>query len=58
MTEYRRERLAPKARVANAVHQALELPGFARNVVIKVLITARLGRLTKVFGHDPSVWPY
>ncbi|HXH55689.1 class I SAM-dependent methyltransferase [Iamia sp.] len=58
MTEYRRERLSPKARVANAVHQALELPWFARNVLIKALITARLGRLTKLFGHDPSVWPY
>lgn len=58
MTEYRRERLGPKARVANAVHQALELPWFARNVLIKVLITARLGRLTRLLGHDPSTWPY
>lgn len=58
MTEYRREGLSPKARVANAVHQALELPWFARNVLIKVLITVRLGRLTRVLGHDPSVWPY
>lgn len=58
MTEYRRERLRPKARVANAVHQSLELPWFARNVLIKVLITAKLGKLTRVFGHDPKVWPY
>ncbi len=58
MTEYRREKLRPKARVANAVHQALELPWFARNVLIKVLITVGLGQLTRVFGHDPSVWPY
>jgi predicted O-methyltransferase YrrM len=58
MTEYRREKLGPKARVANAVHQSLELPWFARNVLIKVLITAKLGKLTKVFGHDPKVWPY
>ena len=58
MTEYRRERLRPKARVANAVHQSLELPWFARNVLIKVLITVKLGKLTRVFGHDPKVWPY
>lgn len=58
MTEYRREPLGPKARVANAVHQALELPWFARNVLIKVLITVRLGRLTRLLGHDPSTWPY
>lgn len=58
MTEYRREELRPKARVANAVHQALELPWFARNLLIKVLITAKLGRLTRLLGHDPAVWPY
>ncbi len=58
MTEYRREPLSPKARVANAVHQALELPWFARNVLIKVLITIRLGQLTRLLGHDPSTWPY
>jgi len=58
MTEYRREDLAPKARLANAVHQSLELGWFARNLLIKVLITAKLGRLTRLLGHDPSVWPY
>lgn len=58
MTEYRRERLAPKARVANAVHQALELPWFARNVLIKALIVARLGAVARLLGHDPSTWPY
>ena len=58
MTEYRRERLGPKARVANLVHQALELPWFARNVVIKVLITAKLGRLTRLLGHRSADWPY
>ncbi len=58
MTEYRRERLRPKARVANAVHQALELPWFARNVLIKALIVAKLGRVTRLLGHDPTTWPY
>jgi predicted O-methyltransferase YrrM len=58
MTEYRRERLRPKARVANAVHQSLELGWFARNLLIKVLIVARLGALTRLLGHDPETWPY
>jgi hypothetical protein len=58
MTEYRRERLGAKARVANAVHQSLELPWFARNVLIKVLITVKLGGVTRLLGHDPSTWPY
>ncbi len=49
MTEYRRERLGAKARVANAVHQSLELPWFARNVLIKVLITVKLGA-----AHPPA----
>lgn len=58
LTEYRRERLGPGDRVANAVRQAGELPWFARNVMIKVLITAKLGRVTRLLGHDPSTWPY
>lgn len=58
MTEYRRERLTPRGRVRNAMAQASELGWFARNLLIKVLITARLGRLTRRLGHDPSEWPY
>ncbi|NLV55381.1 MAG: class I SAM-dependent methyltransferase [Acidimicrobiales bacterium] len=58
MTEYRRERLGVKARIANAVHQGLELPWFARNLVIKALIVARLGAVTRLLGHDPETWPY
>jgi predicted O-methyltransferase YrrM len=58
MAEYRRERLTPAERVANAVRQVAELPWFARNVVIKVLIVARLGRLTRLLGHRDPTWPY
>ena len=58
MTHYRRERLGRKARARNAARQAAQLPWFARNVLIKVLIVARLGRLTRYLGHDPETWPY
>jgi predicted O-methyltransferase YrrM len=59
MTEYRHEPVAGKARVANAGRQIAQLPWFARNVAIKVLITAKLGKATKLLGHpDPSIWPY
>jgi hypothetical protein len=59
MTHYRREQLSPRQRIANAWHQAAQLPWFLRNVTIKALIVARLGRLTRVlFGHDPATWPY
>jgi predicted O-methyltransferase YrrM len=58
LTEYRAEPLDGTGRRRNALRQLRELPWFARNVLIKVLITAHLGRVTRVFGHDPSEWPY
>jgi len=58
MTHYRREPLGPGQRVRNAARQAAQLPWFARNVVIKALILAKLGRLTRAFGHDPATWPH
>lgn len=58
MAEYRKEPLPPPARVTNAARQLAELPWFARNVVIKVLIVAKLGRLTRYLGHRQATWPY
>jgi hypothetical protein len=58
LTEYHRSPVGGRDRLVNAAAQLKELPWFARNVLIKVLITARLGRLTRVFGHNPSEWPY
>jgi predicted O-methyltransferase YrrM len=58
MTEYRREALAGGERVTNALRQAAQLPWFARNVVIKVLIVCRLGKLTRLLGHREPTWPY
>jgi len=56
MAEYRCEPVG--SRVANAARQAVELPWFVRNVVIKVLIVAKLGRLTRLLGHRQPTWPY
>ena len=58
MTEYRRERLGGRDRMVDVGRQVAELPWFARNLLIKALIVARLGRLTRLMGHDPDVWPY
>lgn len=58
MTHYRREPLRPAERLRNGLRQAAQLPWFARNVVIKALILAKLGRVTKLFGHDPATWPH
>jgi predicted O-methyltransferase YrrM len=58
MTEYRRERLGLGGRLANVGRQAAQLPWFARNVVIKVLIVAKLGRFTRFLGHREPTWPF
>jgi hypothetical protein len=59
MTHYRRERLAGRDRVRNVARQLASVPWFVRNLIIKTLIVAKLGRLTRpLFGHDPDTWPY
>lgn len=58
MTHYRREPVRGFERVTNLARQAANFPWFVRNVIIKALILAKLGRLTRVFGHDPNMWPH
>ncbi len=58
MAEYHREDLGPRDRVANALRQVVELPWFLRNVVIKLLIVAKLRPLTRLLGHSGGHWPY
>ena len=58
MTHYRREPVIGTARLRNAGAQLAQLGWFARNVLIKVLIVAKLGGLTRRLGHDPQTWPY
>lgn len=58
MAAYQRMPLTKRQRRANALRQLAELPWFVRNVTIKVLISIKLGRLTKLFGHDGETWPY
>jgi SAM-dependent methyltransferase len=58
MTEYRRTGVHGRARVRNVLRQVAQLPWFARNLVIKVLILARLGFLTRLLGHRQATWPY
>ena len=58
MTIYRREPLTLGGRIRNALRQVIELPWFARNLVLKVMILAKLGRLTPLLGHRQGVWPH
>ncbi len=48
----------PRSRVVNAARQAMQLPWFAKNLVVKVMLTVKLGGvLKKVTGREPE-WPY
>jgi len=58
LSRYRREDLAGADRLRNAGRQLLELGWFARNVVIKALLVARLGSVARRLGHDGETWPY
>jgi len=59
MTEYRADLDGTtRSRLANAARQLLQLPWFLKNLVIKVLITVKLGGLLRrLTGREPE-WPY
>jgi predicted O-methyltransferase YrrM len=45
-------------RFENAIHQLAELPWFAKNLVIKALLTAGCGKLVGRLTGRPPDWPY
>jgi predicted O-methyltransferase YrrM len=47
-----------KGRAINALRLLAELPWFAKNVFVKVLITAKLGWLLQAITHREPEWPY
>lgn len=59
LAEYRADLDASwPSRLANAARQSAQLPWFVKNVVLKVLLSLRLGGLiARVTGHQPE-WPY
>ena len=57
MVEYRREPVTGVARAVSTARQLAQLPYFARNVLFKVLIVLRLGRVTRWLGGNGE-WPY
>ena len=59
LAQYRREPLSPGKRVANALRQAVHLPYFVRNGLIKVALVARLRPVARLLGQpDEDAWPY
>ncbi len=57
LAEYRRETLTGRGRVDNAARQALQLPYFVRNCVVKLALVARLRPLARLLGEQGH-WPY
>jgi len=58
LAEYRREHLSAPARVINASRQALSLPWFVRNVVVKVALAGKMPPIARALGHRDRVYPY
>jgi predicted O-methyltransferase YrrM len=58
LAEYRKEATSGSERATNVGRQLAQLPWFARNVTIKALVTAKLGKAAKALGHDGETWPY
>ena len=58
LAEYRREDLEPRERLRNAGRQLAELPWFARNLLVKAALVARLRPLARLLGHRSGDWPY
>ena len=56
LADYRREDLRGTVRLSNVLRQLGQLPWFARNVAVKVLLTLRLRRAARLLGSDG--WPY
>jgi predicted O-methyltransferase YrrM len=47
-----------RSRAINAARQLAELPWFARNVLLKVLLTLKVGAVLRRFGRTEPEWPY
>jgi Methyltransferase domain len=58
LSEYRAEPLEPGDQVRNAAAQLAQLGWFARNLVVKLAIVAKLPWLARLVGHDGETWPY
>ncbi|MCO8128819.1 class I SAM-dependent methyltransferase [Acidimicrobiia bacterium EGI L10123] len=58
LTSYRRTHQSPGARGTSALRQLAQLPWFARNVAIKVLMVTGRHDWARKLGHDGETWPY
>jgi Methyltransferase domain len=58
LAEYRREPLTLGETTTNVLRQVSELPYFARNLLVKLALVARLRPLARLLGHRGGDWPY
>jgi predicted O-methyltransferase YrrM len=58
LAEYEHDDLHGWARAANALRQLAEIPWFARNLLVKAAIIARLRAVARLLGHRTGPWPY
>jgi SAM-dependent methyltransferase len=58
LAEYWRQDLKPAERLRNALRQLAELPWFARNLVVKLVLVLRLRGVARALGHRSGPWPY
>jgi predicted O-methyltransferase YrrM len=58
LAEYRAEPTEGRERRSSALAQVAQLPWFGRNLLVKVLLVAHLGRVARLLGHDGETWPY
>ena len=47
-----------RARLANAARQLAQLPWFAKNIALKVVLSAGLAKLAARLGRKAPEWPY
>jgi hypothetical protein len=58
LVEYRRESLHGVRRAVNSAVQLAQLGYFARMIVVKLALTAKLYPLARLMGHRTREWPY
>ena len=58
MAEYQRVDLGAGGRLRSVGAHLAQIPWFIRNVVVKTLITLRLGRVARLLGSDGTTWPH
>ncbi len=58
MTIYRADLSGLKLRIINTLRQLAQLPWFAKNIALKVLLCLGAGKMLRRFGRDVPEWPY